>query len=123
MLADKDSSAIVAVSDLARARSFYADTLDLPIEGETDAVLSFRTGNTRLVVYASDEAGSNRANAAVWSAGDDTETIVRGLIAKGVRFEHYDMGGDYADGIHHVSDLKLAWFKDPDGNILHINSM
>lgn len=64
MLRNHDSSAIVAVSDIARARAFYADTLGLEVEDEgMEGVLTFRTGATRLIVYRSDEAGTNRANA------------------------------------------------------------
>ena len=38
-------------------------------------------------------------------------------------FERYDMdGATYADGVHRVGDFRMVWFKDPDGNILHLNS-
>ena len=69
MLNDHDSSAIVAVADLDRARAFYGDTLGLELadEGEEEGVLVYRTGGTRLVVYESDHAGTNRANAVVWA--------------------------------------------------------
>jgi hypothetical protein len=30
---------------------------------------------------------------------------------------------DYAEGIHRAGDFRMVWFKDPDGNILHLNSM
>lgn len=53
MLKDRDSSAIVAVSDIGRARNFYAEILGLePAEGGGgDDMLVFRTGATRLCVY------------------------------------------------------------------------
>ena len=124
MLADRTSSAIVAVGDLDRARAFYRDTLGLTLLDEgTGGVLTFRTGATQLVVYVSDFAGTNRANAVVWDAGSETEAIVAGLRAKGVAFEHYpDNEWMRRDGdIHRAGDMKLVWFKDPDGNILHIN--
>ena len=62
MLKDHDSSAIVAVPDLARAREFYEGVLGLePIgEGAEEDVLTYRPGRTRLVVYRSDHAGKNR---------------------------------------------------------------
>jgi hypothetical protein len=41
------------------------------------------------------------------------------LKAQGVSFEHYEMPGTTLQGDIHVSgDMKAAWFKDPDGNIL-----
>ena len=123
MFKDKSSSAIVAIKDLERARAFYADTLGLELESESE-VLVFKTGATRLVVYPSDVAGTNRANAVVWDAGADFGAIHTELKAKGVTFEEYtDMGMDVADGVHSQGDFKAAWFKDPDGNILHFNNM
>lgn len=124
MLKDRNSSAIVAVRELERARTFYADTLGLPEgDGSGDDVLVFRTGATSLVVYTSEFAGTNKANAVVWAVGDEIETIVAGLRGKGVVFEQYDMeGATFADGIHRFGDFRAAWFKDPDGNILHVNS-
>ncbi|WP_185983703.1 VOC family protein [Aureimonas mangrovi] len=126
MLKDKTSSAIVAVSDIDRARSFYGDTLGLTLaeEGE-EGVLVFNTGVTTLVVYVSAEAGTNRANSVVWDCGEEIDAIVADLKGKGVAFEHYtDMDGVTLQGdIHVAGDMKMVWFKDPDGNILHLNKM
>jgi hypothetical protein len=48
---------------------------------------------------------------------------VRMLKAKGVNFEHYDLFGMSRQGdVHVCEDMKVAWFKDPDGNILNIVS-
>ena len=122
MLKDKSSSAIVAVSDMARSKKFYLETLGLPLADDSmgDSVLSFRAGDTELVVYKSDFAGTNKAYAVVW--GNEIETIVQALKSKSVRFEHYE--GMERDGdIHTAGDFKAVWFKDPDGNILHLNNM
>lgn len=124
MLRDRNSSAIVAVSNIVRARRFYADVLGLDlVEEGMDGVMVFRTGATQLVVYRSDSAGTNRANAVVWDAGDEIDAIVTDLAAKGVVFEHYPEIGAFRDNIHHADGMKLVWFRDPDGNILHINQM
>lgn len=126
MLKDKTSSAIVAVKDIDRARKFYGDTLGLELDDDSmgDA-LTYRTGNTRLVVYQSDYAGTNRANAVVWGCGNEIDAIVADLEAKGVAFEHYpDMEGATLEGnVHVAGDMRLVWFKDPDGNILHLHNM
>lgn len=121
---DKSSSAIVAVSDIDRARHFYSDMLGLELNGEgMDGVLVYKTGATYLVVYPSEFAGTNKANAVVWDCGADIDAIVADLGARGVTFEHYEMDGVfYKDGIHDANGFKMAWFKDPDGNILHLNS-
>jgi catechol 2,3-dioxygenase-like lactoylglutathione lyase family enzyme len=122
MLRDKDSAAIVAVKDIERAKRFYRDVLELELIKESEQVLQFRTGKTALVVYLSEFAGTNQANAVVWGVGDDIDAIVGRLREKGVRFEQYE-GMDYADGIHRVGEFAMVWFKDPDGNILHLNTM
>lgn len=124
MLKDIDSSAIVAVKDISRARDFYQNKLGLELAEDNDSVLSFRTGKTTLNVYVSDFAGTNKANAVVWGVGDQLDAIVADLAAKGIKFEHYpDMGMDYKDGIHSAGSFKAVWLRDPDGNILHLNNM
>lgn len=125
MFKDKTSSAIVAVRDLDRAREFYGTTLGLE-EGlaTEEGVTGYRTGDSWLTVYVSDAAGSNRANAVAWSGGHDVEAIAAELAARGVRFEEYpDLGMEIVDGVHRAGDFRGIWFKDPDGNILHVNSM
>jgi catechol 2,3-dioxygenase-like lactoylglutathione lyase family enzyme len=125
MLKDHNSSAIVAVSNLDRARDFYGDVLGLERveEGMEEGVLLYQTGATRLVVYRSDHAGTNRANAVVWGVGDDLAAIVAALEAKGADFEHYPEIGGLQGNVHLAGGAKLVWLRDPDGNILHINNM
>ena len=125
MLKNHDSCAIVAVSDMRRARQFYGETLGLEAISEmTPDVVSYRTGNTRLVVYYSPHnAGTNRANAVVWGVGSDLDAIVKALQGKGVHFLRYpDLPGLELDGdVHFAGPKKLVWLADPDGNILHLN--
>ena len=125
MLKNHDSSAIVAVADLERARRFYGEVLGLELSdrGTEEGVLVYRTGATQLVVYQSEYAGTNRANSVVWGVGDDMEEIVDALEAKGATFEHYPDIGSLDGNVHMAEGAKLVWLKDPDGNILHINSM
>jgi catechol 2,3-dioxygenase-like lactoylglutathione lyase family enzyme len=125
MLKDHDSSAILAVADLGRARAFYGELLglDLAEASEEAGVLIYRTGATRLVVYRSEHAGTNRANAVVWGVGEELDAIVAALEAKGATFEHYPEIGRLEGNVHHAGGEKLVWLKDPDGNILHINSI
>lgn len=126
MLSHKASSAILAVSDIARARKFYTEVLGLElVDDRMEGVFGLRTGDTRLIVYQSAEAGTNRANAVVWSCGEEIDSIVAELERKGVAFEHYpELGGMRLVGNMHVADeMKMVWFKDPDGNLLHLNNM
>lgn len=126
MLADMDATATVGVRDMAAAREFYGNVLGLkPVEsegGDADMAL-YRSGNTRVFVYRSEYAGTNQATAITWDVGDKFDDIVAALQSKGARFEHYDMGGLRREGdVHVAGQLKIVWLKDPDGNILSINS-
>jgi catechol 2,3-dioxygenase-like lactoylglutathione lyase family enzyme len=125
MLAAKEAMATIAVKDLAKAKKFYGDTLGLKEAGhEGDEAVTYRSGDSEIVVYRSQFAGSNKATSATWGVGDELESIVSTLKKKGVPFEHYDMPGVKHEGdIHRFGDFRGAWFKDPDGNILHINSV
>jgi hypothetical protein len=53
-----------------------------------------------------------------WLVGNDLERIVETLKSKGLSFEHYDMPQLTRQGdIHEGGGTRVAWFKDPDGNI------
>lgn len=121
MLGDKDAVANLAVKDLKAAKKFYEETIGLKaIGGQGDELIVFRSGNSTINVYRSDYAGTNKATAVTWML-DDVEDAVRTLKTKGVTFEHYDMPDLTRKGdVHVCGKMKVAWFKDPDGNILNI---
>ena len=122
MLGNIDAVANLAVKDMTVARRFYEDTLGLAqVDSEGDEVVVYQSGNTRVQVYRSSFAGTNQATAVSWQVGADIERLVAALKAKGLRFEHYDMPETKREGDLHVAGgMKMAWFKDPDGNILHL---
>ena len=122
MLNQWDAVANVAVKDLDTARRFYEHTLGLvPVHNEGGELIVYRSGNTVLNVYRSQFAGTNQATAVTWVVGDQLDAVVRQLKERGVRFEHYDMPGLRREGDVHIGgDMKVAWFKDPDGNILNV---
>lgn len=125
MLANTEAMATIAVRDIAAAREFYGNVLGLQenvvggaAQGE---VLSYLSGSSQVMVYRSEFAGTNKATSATWTVGDEIEEIVAGLKAKGITFEHYPMPGLRLEGDIHVGEqMKVAWLKDPDGNILSI---
>lgn len=121
MLKDTDAVATLAVKDLGVAARFYEGTLGLNrADAEDGEVVVFESGDTRINVYRSSFAGTNKATALTWAV-DDVDDVVRTLKGKGVRFEHYDLPDTKRQGDVHVSgDIKVAWFKDPDGNILSV---
>jgi catechol 2,3-dioxygenase-like lactoylglutathione lyase family enzyme len=124
MLDDKEPIATVAVRDLAIAKHFYGDVLGLKLGDENSEVLTFMAGPFQLFVYRSQFAGTNQATAVTWAVGGEVDVIVAELGRRGVAFEHYDMPPAKREGDLHVFDgFKVAWFKDPDGNILSVNGM
>jgi catechol 2,3-dioxygenase-like lactoylglutathione lyase family enzyme len=134
MLADKDGVATIAVKSAKAAKQFYEGKLGFkPVErldrardaadsGE-NGMLLYKSGKTTVLVYESQYAGTNKATSATWGVGEELEDIVKTLKSKGVAFEHYDLPGLTRKGdVHVAGEFKAAWFKDPDGNILHINN-
>ena len=106
------------------AKKFYEDILGLTQVGaEGQELIVFKSGNSTINVYRSQYAGTNRATAVTWVVGGEMEGVVQQLKTKGVAFEHYDMPDMTREGdIHIAGTMKVAWFKDPDGNILNIAS-
>jgi catechol 2,3-dioxygenase-like lactoylglutathione lyase family enzyme len=114
--------ASIPVTDLKRSQNFYGNTLGLSlVERELEDGLVFQAGDkTQLYLYP---RGPSKADHTL--AGfrvNDIEMIMNALSKDGVMFEQYDLPGIKTDerGIAHMRDVKSAWFKDPDGNILAI---
>lgn len=124
-LATVTPTPMLAVKDVARARRFYEDVLGFtPVANGMDDVLQYRAGELVFVVYPSQYAGTNRATALTWTVGDQLESAVEALKAKGVTFEHYELPDTVREGDIHVSgEIRNAWFKDPDGNIHALSNM
>ena len=124
MLGSSNAAATLAVRDIAIARRFYEDTLGLQqVDTQGDDFIAYRSGDSVLNVYRSQYAGTNQATAATWIVGDRLDDEVRALKDKGVSFEHYDMPGMTQEGdVYRCGDMRVAWFKDPDGNILNLVS-
>ena len=122
MLGTKDAAANIAVKDLIKAKKFYEEILGLiQVDAECQEVIVYKSGNSTINVYQSQYAGTNQATAVTWTVGADIENIVQALKAKGITFEHYDMPDMKRVGdVHVAGEMKVAWFKDPDGNILNI---
>ena len=126
MLTSASVTANIPAADLARAKSFYADTLGLKPAAELgDAgMLVYRTdGGTMFSIYQTEYAGQAGHTIAQFHV-DDVVSEARALQAKGVALETYDLPGvDWDDGIAEMGPMgKAAWFKDSEGNILCLDS-
>jgi catechol 2,3-dioxygenase-like lactoylglutathione lyase family enzyme len=122
MLAKTDAIANVAVKDLKIARGFYEGVLGLRwVASQGEEVHVFESGDTKLFVYRSEFAGTNQATAVSWDVGMELSNVVAELKSKGAPFLRYDMPGARHEGDVHVFEgAKIAWLKDPDGNILSL---
>jgi catechol 2,3-dioxygenase-like lactoylglutathione lyase family enzyme len=122
MLGDKDVIATVAVADLNVGRRFYESVLGMKVvNAEGEEALTMQSGKTSLIVYRSQYAGTNKATALNFRVGDAIGEIVSALEKKGITFERYDFPEARHDGpLHVMGPIKVAWFKDPDGNIISL---
>ena len=118
MLSDCRVSAALPVSDLARARSFYVDTLGLTPVMESEDVLAFRCAEgTDFGVFVSQGRPSRTQTQVTFCQILDAE--VADLRARGVKLEEFDMpGATVKDGVYDINGQRGAWFRDPEGNLL-----
>jgi catechol 2,3-dioxygenase-like lactoylglutathione lyase family enzyme len=121
MLGKADARPMIAVKDIDRAKQFYQGTLGLKaVEEMAGELFMLQSGDTTFNVYRSEFAGTNKATALTFDV-DDIDSEVRELRDKGIRFEHYEVEGLTAEGdVYRGENMKTAWFKDPDGNILSL---
>jgi catechol 2,3-dioxygenase-like lactoylglutathione lyase family enzyme len=121
MLGKADATPMIAVTDLDRARQFYEDALGLKAKDEWGEGVTLKSGDTRINLYKSQFAGTNKATALTFDV-DDIDKEVQDLKEKGIFFEKYDLPGLQRQGDLYVGEggFKTTWFKDPDGNILSL---
>jgi len=106
--------------DIAKTKDFYANTLELEVSQADDLLQLHVAGGNPIIVYPK----PNHTPAAFTVLNlpvDNMEQTVDALIGRGVRFEQYE--GEYqtdVKGIFRDTGVKLAWFKDPAGNILSL---
>jgi predicted enzyme related to lactoylglutathione lyase len=120
VLDSSDVVAFVAATDLARARAFYADALGLTLLTEDSYACTFSAHGTIVRVSLVDENFLAPYTVLGWSVSDIAATV-RSLTAAGVVFERFQSMDQDALGVWHAPGGALvAWFKDPDGNILSV---
>jgi catechol 2,3-dioxygenase-like lactoylglutathione lyase family enzyme len=128
MLKDAEIGAVVPVSDVEQAIEFYGNVLGLEMQERRDDLpqnreAEFRAGDGTLLAYESVGAGQSRHTVAGFRVRDIDATVA-GLRDRGVQFEEYDLPDlKTENGIATVGDVRAAWFRDPDGNILAVESI
>jgi catechol 2,3-dioxygenase-like lactoylglutathione lyase family enzyme len=123
MLGSAKLMAVVTVSDAARAKPFYQDVLGLKLVNEDAFALVFDAGGTTLRIALAQKVTVPPYTVAGWEVADANATV-RALSARGIRFERFPgMDQDELGMWVSPSGAKVAWFKDPDGNLLSVSQM
>lgn len=120
MLGSSELVAFAAAKDLDRARAFYEQTLGLTVTEHNDFACVLDAHGTMLRVTAVPDVSPAGYTVLGWRVTDIT-AAVRGLTAKGVVSKRYDGMDQDDDGIWTTpGGDKVAWFTDPDGNVLSL---
>ena len=121
MLGIAKLDAFVATTDVARARTFYEETLGLRLVDDNGFALVFDANGTILRVTRVSEAVVAPYTVLGWNVADVARTVAD-LSDRGVLFQRHE-GMDQDDsGIWRAPDGTLvAWFTDPEGNTLSVS--
>jgi catechol 2,3-dioxygenase-like lactoylglutathione lyase family enzyme len=113
--------AMLATADAARARRFYEETLGLTFVADDTFALVFDANGTPFRIARVREVQPPPYTSLGWHV-DDVRGTVAALTAAGVVFERYDgMGQDDLGVWTPPGGSAVAWFKDPDGNLLSVS--
>jgi catechol 2,3-dioxygenase-like lactoylglutathione lyase family enzyme len=120
MLADFKLMAFLATTDAARARAFYEGVLGLSFVSEDDFAVVYNALGIELRLQKVRELKPQPHTALGWSV-DGIDKIVRDIAARGGRFERFPPMEQDAAGIwKSPSGPRIAWLRDPDGNLLSL---
>ncbi len=110
--------AFLATAQPERAKKFYGDVLGLKLVSDDQFALAFDVGGTMLRIQKVEKFTPQPFTALGWAINDIHEAVGR-LSKSGVKFEKYPFLEQDELGIWNApSATKVAWFKDPDGNLL-----
>jgi catechol 2,3-dioxygenase-like lactoylglutathione lyase family enzyme len=121
-LAKYDIIAFVTIVDVERAKSFYRDTLGLTLLSEEPPfALAFDANGIMLRLGMGKELPKVPGTVLGWNVPDIT-SAVKEMESAGVKFERFHGVKQDEQGVWSApGGAKVAWFKDPDGNILSLS--
>ena len=121
MLTSEKLVGFLGTANPEAARAFYEGVLGLPFVGDHGPLLAFDWGTGRLMLQKVDHVTPPYGTALGWNVAD-LRAEVRALVARGVVFERFEgMRQDALQIWSPVAGEGVAWFKDPDGNLLSLN--
>jgi catechol 2,3-dioxygenase-like lactoylglutathione lyase family enzyme len=113
----------VTTTDPTKAKAFYAGVLGFRLVGDDDFALVFDANGTMVRIVKARSHTPAQGTVLGWQV-DDIVAQLRALVARGAKFEQFGMSfmPQDADGIWTApSGDRVAWFKDPDGNVLSLS--
>ena len=123
MLTDKQLKAFVPTVKPAEAKKFYKDILGLTFLSEDNYALEFNANGTLLRITIVPELTPHPFTVLGWNV-EDISSVIKSLNMKGVICEKYDFLQQDSLGIWtSPNGSKVAWFKDPDGNVLSLTEL
>lgn len=124
MLAQTELLAFIPTIDADLARRFYVDTLGLTFVSDDPFAITIRSGKTDIRISRVEAFNPSPHTILGWKV-KDIEATVQQFVAAGIKFERYPFLEQDDAGVWSAPDgaAKVAWFKDPDGNVLSIAQM
>lgn len=120
MLKNSKVVGFVATSNAKNSKHFYRECLGLTLVEETPFAIVFESNNAVIRVQKTDKVCPPPYTSLGWEV-DNIDESVRTLSVSGVRFEHFDGLDQDELGVWGTPDgSRIAWFKDPDGNLLSL---
>ena len=121
MLGDQNIVAFIPTTDFARARAFYEGKLGLEFKYEDGFALVLDANGIMVRIAKVPDFAPARFTVLGWEVNGVGEMVVN-LAHKGIEFEHFGLPNQDDSGVWTApSGDKVAWFKDPDGNILSLS--
>jgi catechol 2,3-dioxygenase-like lactoylglutathione lyase family enzyme len=117
-LANSLAVTTLVVTDVDRARKFYAEQLGLTLLDENQFSCRFGAGKGSQLTVRRGTPPASGPTVAHFEV-DDIEAVIRELTSRGVKFEEYE-APKTVNFIAEVGPARGAWFKDPDGNVLGV---
>jgi catechol 2,3-dioxygenase-like lactoylglutathione lyase family enzyme len=120
MLGRSEAMGFLATTNPEVARNFYESVLGLNLIEQGPFALVFSAGAITLRVQKVQEVAPHTFTAFGWRVAD-VASVVRDLAASGVVCAQYGLPGQDTDGIWTAPNGdRVAWFRDPDGNLLYL---
>ncbi len=121
MLAAGKMIGFVPTKDAPKARTFYEGKLGFQFVSDDPFALVVRAGESTIRIAKAQDFTPAPYTVLGWEV-KDIEAVVRWLQKQGVACEKYPFVEDRELGIWTApSGDKVAWFKDPDGNVLSVS--